>query len=188
MSFEYDLSATVANGGAVDNASTVTNETSQLRFDDQQRPLSFLYDSSSSNTRRGRMLLISEDERTRRRSWDLNLTNQNPVHFSIKMQPDGDGWKLSFWPTPNTARHVRMFWTTPQAELLLDSTDDATEIILPRRIVELYAYMMALNERGEELGEPGNLAERNWERALGAAMEQEISIRNRTNELDSFRD
>lgn len=172
--FEYDL--------------TDTSEKSQLLFDNDERPVAFLFDDVNDTDTNGQMRLISEAKRYRNYQGDRSLENLEPIDFSLVMAADGDNWLIRLWPAPSASRTLRINFWTPQAELTLTSADDSTEIIIPNRPVELYAYGMALNERGEELGEPGNLAERNYLNALGAAKENDMHGRIRVNEYEMYRD
>lgn len=172
--FEYDL--------------TATSEKSQLLFDNDERPVAFLFDDVNDTDTNGQMRLISEAKRYRNYQGDRSLENLEPIDFSLVMAADGDNWLIRLWPAPSASRTLRINFWTPQAELTLTSADDSTEIIIPNRPVELYAYGMALNERGEELGEPGNLAERNYLNALGAAKENDMHGRIRVNEYEMYRD
>jgi hypothetical protein len=67
----------------------------------------------------------------------------------------------------------------PQADLALDGTDDDTEIKLPALPIELYATYLALNERGEEMGQPGSLAAANAVDALGSALERDQQVQRK---------
>jgi len=118
---------------------------------------------------------------------DTTTTQQYPGLFSVVSDADGRGWTIELlWPvaTGDTARTWRTYWYVPQANLALDGTDDTTEIKLPRRPVEMRALYYALNERGEEMGEPGGLA---WERsvgAIGSALETDMQVQKKSDEID----
>jgi hypothetical protein len=80
-----------------------------------------------------------------------------------------------------------IFWT-PAPQLAVDGTTDATEVLLPDRPIFLLALMTALNERGEEIGEPGNLAERKFVNALSAAIERDIQAAGKAERYEWRRD
>ena len=72
-----------------------------------------------------------------------------------------------------TARSWRAYWYIPQDKLALDGDDDATSVELPARPIELFALYLALNERGEEMGQPGGIAAQAANDALAAAIERD---------------
>lgn len=172
---EYDLSQTVAEGGNVNNSDRVTNESSMLRFDKYNRPLAFLYDSSSDTDANIQLKLMTDDDRRYRSLLDTSEANVDPCFFSLPMATTGDGYMIKFWPEPDASRELRIVFWSPQAELAIDGTDDNTEVIVPNRVVEAYAHMIAANERGEEIGEPGGLLERKFANFLGGAIESAMA-------------
>lgn len=102
-----------------------------------------------------------------------SLSNLIPSHFSIDANSTNASLEMTVWPTPSGARYIRAFVNTPEAELDV-TTDASTSIKVPNRAVYLGALYMALNERGEEIGEPGGIMEQRYLAARGAAVEEEI--------------
>ena len=47
---------------------------------------------------------------------------------------------------------------------------------------------LAFNERGEEMGEPGNMAERRYATSLVDAIDADVQRTGRTNRLEFYRD
>ena len=184
----YDLSATVAEGGDVYNTDTTTTIDSLLRYDAFGRPMFYLYDDSSEDVPGAMPHLVSADELVRYRNMDRGETQEWPMVFAIGQQSDGDGLKVTMYPAPNSVKYCRINFWTPQAELAIDGTDDNTDIKAPRTPIEAYAHMTAANERGEEIGEPGNLLERRYQFALGAAIEAAMQPDARANRYESWRD
>jgi hypothetical protein len=185
----YDLTANVTGGGDVPDTDRITTTESVLRFDDRvQRPMAFWFDSAASTEDGEQMILLSEDRRTRLYLQDQDQTNDNPIHFSLNLAQAGDGYELNLWPEPSGNGVVRIIFNTPQAELAIDGTDDAVNIIVPNAPVEAYATMIASNERGEEIGEPGGLLERRYQSTLGTAIEAAMQADGRTNRYESWRD
>jgi hypothetical protein len=186
---EYDISATVADGGDVPNTERPTTGESMLIWDrNGNRPSAYLFADASDATMNGQMRLMTEEDRVRRLQQDRDLQNLEPVDFSLKLAADGDGYLFTVWPTPAAARTVRISFWTPQAELSIDGTDDSTEIIVPNAAVEGYAHLTASNERGEEMGEPGNVLERRYINLLGGVMEAAMKNEERVNVYESYRD
>lgn len=114
-------------------------------------------------------------------------TSTRPDVFAVIAGPDGRSWSIELlWELDSsfTTRTWRTFWYVPQPELLNDGSDDNTEILLPRRAVELRALYYALNERGEEMGEPGGLAWGRSENAIGAAMEIDAVVQKKSDEIN----
>jgi len=107
-----------------------------------------------------------------------------PTTFAIKPDADGRGYTLELMHASSSARTWRTYWYAPQAELATDGTNDATNILLPERPVYLQALYYAYNERGEELGEPGSIAEQRAHRAAAAAMEVDTQVNKKSDEKD----
>jgi len=183
----YDLSANVSGGGAIYDADTVTNSDSFLVVDSSIRPIVDLYEDASDDSPLNRLRLVNEEDRARMYANDRDYT-EDPSVFSWRMRADGDGYEVRLYPTPNAVRLVRLTIWTPQQALAIDGTDDATDIVLPSRVLEAYAHMVAANERGEEIGEPGNLLERRWINFLQQAIETEADSNIKTNRSESWRD
>lgn len=119
---------------------------------------------------------------------DTQLDIEDPTWFSLRESATNEGYTASFYPLPNTARVVKMNFWTPEAVFDPDSSSLTTEMLAPWRPVYLYALMLALNERGEEIGEPGNLAEQNYYKALGKAIERDKGLRGKNDEYEFRRD
>ena len=185
---EYDLSALVSGGGNVDNSDRATTTDSMLRFDAYGRPLCWLFDTSSSDTPNIQLKLLTDDERVRMYNLDRDEAQVDPSYFSLSLNTDGDGYRITLYPEPDAARHLRIVFNTPQAELAIDGTDNSTEIIVPNAPVEAYVHMVAANERGEEIGEPGNMLERRYINVLGGAIEAAMTADIRSNKYESVRD
>ena len=111
-----------------------------------------------------------------------------PTHFSLVPEATADAWTLRFHPIPDGTYTVNAKFWVPQEELAADGTDDATSILPPNLPVYSYALMMAANERGEEMGEPGNLLERKFINDLGAAVEVAVKADEAGNIYEFRRD
>ena len=107
-----------------------------------------------------------------------------PREFAITPDSDGRGYTLTLAQGSTSTRTWRTYWYSPQAELALDGTADSTNIILPERPMFLRTLYYALNERGEEMGEPGGVAERRSDKAAAAAMEIDLQVQKKTTEKD----
>jgi hypothetical protein len=152
------------------------------------KPVAFLFDDASDTDTNAQMRLITEEDRYRKQQGDRSQTQIDPIDFSLKLKSDGDGYLLTVWPIPSAARTIRIKFWTPQAEIAYDGTADSTEIIVHNATVEAYAHMIASNERGEEMGEPGNVLERRWQGLLGGIMETAFKDGERLNVYESRRD
>jgi hypothetical protein len=110
-----------------------------------------------------------------------------PRFFAVTSDSDGRGWTLELlWALDSTAsaRTWRTYWYVPQADLALDGTDNSTEIKLPARPVELMAFHYAINERGEEMGQPGSVSKERATLALAAALETDMQVQKQSELLD----
>ena len=68
-----------------------------------------------------------------------------------------------------------------------DGTTDADTIWLPEDPVFWHAYMVAINERGEEYGEPMAIAERRYYEVLDSAISTDKKHNELTNQYDWYR-
>jgi hypothetical protein len=118
------------------------------------------------------------------------LTEDDTFVFTLQSEWNGTTEKmyLKIYPEPEQARVFECIFWTPAPKLAVDGTTDGDEVILPDRSIFLGALMMALNERGEEIGEPGNLAERKFINALGAAIERDIQSKAKAERYEWRRD
>lgn len=168
--------------GTTDYALTGTTNESQLLFDARGMPLAFIYDDSN-DTDGEQMYYLDPYEYTRRVNQDRSLENDKPQWFTIEAATDNDSMQIKLWPKPSATKYIRIKFNTPEPELDPD-TDADTEIKMPERVVRLGALLIALNERGEEIGEPGNMAEQRYNNALARAVENELRLRERSGQYD----
>lgn len=89
-----------------------------------------------------------------------------------------EGTTLLLQDAPDAAMQMKIRFNVPQSTLEVDGTDDATELQLPSRPLFLGTLYHALNERGEEMGEPGHLAERRYGEASAVALEDNTRFQN----------
>lgn len=173
---EYDLSTA---------ASTPVTRESFLRYENDC-PLVFYRKPTTDN----------QGHQLRQLSWQayVSMKNQNetdtsdvPEYFAIT-QNDA-GWRLALWPTPNNATtEINMQWWIPETAIAGETAATTDTVLVPNRPLVLGALMMALNERGEELGEPGNMAEQRYYAALGVAKETDIQNAGRVNRYEFHRE
>jgi hypothetical protein len=189
---DYELTATVANGGNVRNsADRVCNVESELLFLDHDVAQVWIRDSDSDEL--GANLKFVTPEVFRQiKEHDLTETNDDPCYFTIQAifneTNDTNKLYLKLYPEPDAARVITLTFWTPVPELLADGTTDTQNIIIPTRPVFQLALMYAFNERGEEIGEPGNLAEQRFHRAMTTAVERDISMYGKADRYDWRRD
>jgi hypothetical protein len=94
------------------------------------------------------------------------------------------GFKARLWPEPDGVYVIQADWYIPQAQLEVDGTDEDDDVEIPRNVAMLGTLWKALNERGEEIGEPGNMAETAYRRALSVSIETELDSRKELNEFE----
>lgn len=186
-SLEHEIEVNLIAGTSAYILSATTDE-SLLIWDRRNRPAAYLYDNASDNTMNAQMAYITEEDRLRLHSASRNQTNVDPFHFSLKLTSDGASYILTVWPEPSVARLIRIKFWTPQPELAIDGTDNATSIILHNPTIEAYAHLSAANERGEEMGEPGNILERKYVNLLGGILEAAMKNGEHANTYESYRD
>ena len=84
-----------------------------------------------------------------------------------------DSNKIAFWPVPDGSYNIRVHAVQPQDDLS-NATDTLT---VSENVVVLGAYMLALNERGEDGGTASTIAVARFQDALSDAITQD---QNRT--------
>ncbi len=183
----YNLGLTIANGGNVPNTQRITNNDSYVVFDENNAPMAWLF-ADTSDDQGDQMIMVAPTTMETLHQRDRDLTNELPYHFSYRLHPSNEGLELSVWPLPTVAKTVRLVMWTPSSELVPDGTMDNTTLLVPWRPIYLGALMLAQNERGEEIGEPGHLAERRYYKALAKAIEADMATRVRTDQLEVVRD
>lgn len=100
------------------------------------------------------------------------ITDSVPQHFGL--QADQGEWSILLLERPTTALDYTFFFKVPQDELVMASDT----LNVPWRPVVALAVMYALNERGEEIGEPGNIAEQRYRNDLANAISLEAVQNN----------
>lgn len=184
----YTLSSIVSNGGDVRDAGNtrLCNEESTLEYFDHV-PVIHIYEDASDDAG-WTPILVTREEFTFIKSTNRNMTFADACYVTIYPAEDNQTLNLEVFPEPTVAREFRARFLTKPAEMVVDGTDDATVIFVPDRPVYHLALMYSYMERGEELGEPGGLAERRYINSLASAKEQAIKIRERANFYDWRRD
>lgn len=182
---EYDLSLTRANGGDVTNTSNIVRREAVLRYEAGD-PLVHWHDTTTS-VQGLPVKQASWQEIERLYHQDTSRTSTFPEYFALRQ--NDIGWEMFLWPTPdNSATDMHLHFYNPEALLDPDTATVTDTIKAPNRPIILGALMFALNERGEELGEPGNLAEANYLKALYLAKENDIMNSGRVNRFEFYRD
>jgi hypothetical protein len=101
-------------------------------------------------------------------SANLSTESSNPTQFSYAK--DATGWTVRFNPGVAGASTgtftITAYFYDPHIELEVDGTADSTELRYSSQVLYLGTLLLALNERGEELGEPGNIAEKKYSDTL----------------------
>lgn len=103
-----------------------------------------------------------------------NVTDA-PQQFALSSTPStGATWDLHIPLPSSVAQTWTLKWYEPQQDLARDGSDDSTVILFPRLPVFHWAVFFALNERGEEMGEPGSIAEQLAMGSTTAAIEYDL--------------
>ena len=180
---ETEIDTTILSDGTRDYDLTGTTDRSfMVRRDRDNFPMAF---DITANEEGPLSDIPMKQIRVYRNTFPGTVPDQNdPRTFGIKPDADGRGYTLELLQGSTTTRTWRTYWYVPQAELALDGTDDATEIKLPERAVFLQALYYALNERGEEMGEPGGVAELRAKKSASAAMELDTQVNKKSDDSD----
>lgn len=180
---DTEYSVTLVAGTTTYAISGLT-EGSFLLYDSSEAPLVFLLASALDTAPYQMTQETYTDRWADAKSWSSATTQATPIVFAIVRTTTG--WSLVLRDIPSAAaagKLVKMLWWTPEVELQSDGTTDSTSIGVPSRPVYLGTLFLALNERGEEIGEPGGLAEKRYINALSAAREVELANESR---LDDY--
>jgi len=188
---DYILTSKVASGGNVRDASDrVCNTESELLFIEDW-PQVWIRDTDGDELG-WNLKFITPEVFRQMKAQDNTDTNDDPCYFTIEpvFNETGDTNHLymKIYPEPDAARVVELAFWTPVPELLADGTTDSLNIIIPTRPVFQLALMYAFNERGEEIGEPGNLAERRYLQSIQTAIERDISAYGKADRYEWRRD
>jgi len=184
---EVDITI-LADSSTTTYTATGTNERSWLMRDYNDDRIPAAYDITANEVAQ----LVDAPYKDIKREQAIGSNNASqtttyPRCFALKSDATGTGFELEI-PYPvdssDSARSWRTYWYVPQSELALDGTDDATSILLPSRPIEMRAIFYALNERGEEMGEPGGVAESRANAALAAALENDMQVQKKSEEID----
>jgi hypothetical protein len=181
--YETEIDTTILADGTLEYDLTGTNDRSWIlrSYDDDQLPAA--YDVTTGEV--GQLCDVPLKELRRYYALkDVPELVARPSTFAVKNDADGRGFSLRLLWGSNTERTWRTYWYVPQADLALDGTDDSTELLLPARPIEMRAVFYAMNERGEEMGEPGGVAAERAVLAVAAAMETDMIVQKRSESID----
>lgn len=187
----YRLDAYAASGGdARDTDTRLPNDESELQFFDGDAAQAWMYRNDSDDEYRYLKFMTPEMFR-QVKAVDRDDTEPDAFFFTIYRESDATNGRrlfLELFPEPTESRVLELiFWTRP-AELQDDGTTDDVDLLIPDRPVYQGTLMYAYNERGEEIGEPGNLAERRFLDSLAAEIEKELRIYERGDRFEWRRD
>jgi len=181
-----EIDTTVLNDGTRTYDLTGTTDRSWLLRDTESDQIPAAYDITSNEV--GQLFDCPLKTLKKERALTNNILDVNqPKVFAVTSDADGRGFTLELlWGLLSTEsnRSWRTYWYVPQADLALDGTDNTTEIKLPARPVELKATYYALNERGEEMGQPGGIAAIRAQTAISAALETDMQVQKKSDQID----
>lgn len=182
----YNLSAAINTTGDV--ALSTPNfclPRSEITKNGAGNPAAYYYNTDTTEYG-APMMLLNDLERARIRSRNSATTASNPVWFSLTNDGEVMYCDLAYIPDTTVGYCYFTFYTKPGV-LEVDGTTDDTVIKIPERPLYLGAYFLALNERGEEMGEPGMMAEQRYLQAKGVAIESDMKHNQLTNQYDWVR-
>lgn len=183
---EYVVSKDITDSGDARDANARFPTTlSVVRLDSNGNAQAFQYDDDSDETGEA-LILVPYADLYRFYRQDSTHSIENVTYFAVSN--DGVDLKVHFGYTPDTVKKVIIQFDTEDAELESDGSTDNVVVLVPHRPVYLGALFMGLNERGEEIGEPGNIAQGRYYNALNAAMEVDMAHDEYTDKYDWRRD
>lgn len=154
---KYDV---LPNGGSSDfDITGLQDPEARLAYDDCKKPM--VYDVKANDE--FQLNQYSYDRYIGRWLTDPDglASNDKPNWFAVNKDPDGQ-WRIYFDGVPAVNRQYKVYFYTPQNDLV----SPTTEILVPWRPVVHLALLYALDERGEEIGEPGSKAWRRFDKSL----------------------
>ena len=162
---------------------TSTNDRSWLiRQKEDRLPMAFDITLNENGQLYDIPLKVLQEVRASQTSVDV----PHPRTFALRKDNVNGGWTIELLWGSEQARDWRTYWYIPQAPLSVADNDDAnTEIILPRRPVEMRAVFYALEERGEVMGP--RAASSAWlasEWAIASALETDMQVQKKSDEND----
>ena len=186
-----------AHDWSVFNTTAATAITAEFGTQDTTIPLTALfkpapgvwYYTAESPQVGESLTVISADEMRRMYNQDHsdNVFALRPTYVSFSTFNSTNCWRVEVFPYNSEDITVWSRWNNPEVPITTD-TDDGYEFVVPALPIYLGTLFMALNERGEELGEPGSIAERRYYDSLNTAKESDIQVRGLTNEYEFVRE
>lgn len=183
---EFDLTKLVADGGAVESGSTIPADNCFIRTN-EDGVAAWLYDDTGTDVSGTNVTLSDWDDLENQYRQLTNATGE-PSDIALQRSPNGSGFRLKVYPTPTATRTLRMRWHAPEALIDPDSDVDTRTLVCPWRALVLGGTFYALNERGEEMGEPGAIAERKFYAELTSEKERDIAVGQLTGQFEFYRD
>jgi hypothetical protein len=116
-----------------------------------------------------------------------NPTPYLPTHVTVRPLPD-ETVALFVYPVSAVPFTLQVDYYRRPARMDGTNATDAVNFEIPFRPVQELALMYVLNERGEEMGEPGNLAQGRYIQALSTAKEIDLKAGEHSNSFEWGRD
>ena len=158
---EYTITPDGTNSGF--SITGLTESEARLAYDDCKRPM--VYDVKANDEFQLNEYSYDRYITRLRTDPDSFSTNDKPWWFAVNKGSTGQ-WSIYFDGVPSSTRSYKVWFYAPQAELSTATTD----ILVPWRPVVHLALIYALDERGEEIGEPGSKAWLRYENSLTDAI------------------
>jgi len=161
-----------------------------LRYHENGMPVAYLYETLtdvSSNDPCGELAEGSEARVNAAVATGASAPAR-PDEFSfVPDHPDYAGPTIRINCNPDATYYMYLRFHNPEEEIDPD-TDTNRQLAAPSKPIVLGAVYLALNERGEEMGEPGHVAEQKYRVALAAEIERDRLRLGRTNQYEFTRD
>jgi hypothetical protein len=118
-------------------------------------------------------------------------TTARPSQFSIRsVTPVGGepALQLDIDASPDASYWLALRIHDPEVPIDVDGGSYTRPIYCPDKPIVALATLYALNERGEEMGEPGGIAERRYYNLLSQTIEADTIKNNMVNDREFYRD
>lgn len=181
--YETTITVPILGDGTRTYELTGTNDRSWLLRNYNNKDIPAAYDATAGEV--GQLFDCPLKELRKERALTNTIVDvSNPRTFAVAYDGDNNGWELELLWGSNNARTWTTYWYVPQEPLAVDGSADNTNILLPRRPVELRALAYALIERGEELGPPAGPTWVQSVNAIAAALETDTQVQKKSQEID----
>lgn len=155
----YDLSSTTLVG-----AGNTVNDRATLIRSTVNRYMPLAFDVTTSDP--FQLIDVGYEYAIEQRELLAAQPNNQPKPINFALSRNSGGMAVELWEVPTGVRSWKIYFCAPQDDL----SADADSMIVPHKPVVDIATSIALDERGEEIGEPGTTVDQRIHTILADAV------------------